>query len=465
MQAHRRRRNDSHFLEMVDVGGNQTLVEDDSRLPQVRHESVLSALAQRANRFRGRTLHSRGNEQQQQQQQLNSNRIDETGTVNLTEEASISADDARQEEEEYRRAQVLEDMDLRNISDEVLRVHGTAPGTKQAGVVRLLYENANGIDCRQMTGRKVSKAREIHHSLEADFVAYNEHRLNLRHTSNCNGFGQLFRGGEAELRTITAHNVHENVNRVQEGGTAMMLFGPMIQHLESEGTIKDETGLGRWVVMTLTGHQGFTTRVICGYNPCGNKNLESRTVYAQHRRFLLQRGCLTCPRVKFREDLQATLTGWREQGDRLIVCLDANEHIYKKSIGKMLTDPGGLAMKEVISTFTGKDLGPTYFRGSKPIDGVWATSDVTITGACVMPAGFGIGDHRLFVVDVLASSLIGHEPLRVMRPCARRLNTKLPGAVARYNEKLEELVLNHRILERMGKADGRNRRGIQAIQG
>ena len=46
-------------------------------------------------------------------------------------------------------------------------------------------------------------------------------------------------------------------------------------------------------------------------------------------------------------------------------------------------------------------------------DGVWVTSDVVIIGACVMPAGYGIGDHRLFVLDFLTSSLIGHDPPKV----------------------------------------------------
>jgi hypothetical protein len=45
-----------------------------------------------------------------------------------------------------------------------------------------------------------------------------------------------------------------------------------------------------------------------------------------------------------------------------------------KSIGKALTNLEGLAIREVVGTFTGKQLGPTYSRGSTPIDGIWATS-------------------------------------------------------------------------------------------
>ncbi len=95
------------------------------------------------------------------------------------------------------------------------------------------------------------------------------------------------------------------------------------------------------------------------------------------------------------------------------MCMDANEDIYKKLIGKTLTDTEGLNMVEAVGEFTGKKIGPTFFGGSKPIDGIWTTADVIVMHACVMPAGFGMGDHCLFVLDMQASSLIGEEPLKV----------------------------------------------------
>lgn len=74
----------------------------------------------------------------------------------------------------------------------------------------------------------------------------------------------------------------------------------------------------------------------------------------------------------------------------------------------------GLGMKEVIKDFTGEELGPTYFCGSTPINGVWATTNVQIANACVMPAGYGFGDHRLFIVDIVSLSLIGDNPPRIL---------------------------------------------------
>ena len=93
------------------------------------------------------------------------------------------------------------------------------------------------------------------------------------------------------------------------------------------------------------------------------------------------------------------LKEWRTAGDRLVVCLDANENIYTQALGKMLTDPEGLGMIEAVGGYTGKKIGPTYFRGQLPIDGIWTTSDVTVANACIMPAGYGIGDHSHFLVS------------------------------------------------------------------
>ena len=126
-----------------------------------------------------------------------------------------------------------------------------------------------------------------------------------------------------------------------------------------------------------------------------------------------------------------------------IVCIDANKNIYKKSIGKTLTKEDGLGMKEVVGEFTGKQLGATFFRGSTPIDGLWATPDIVVTGACVMPAGFGVGDHRLFVVDFLTSSLVGMSPPRIVRAGARHLNTKILGTASEYTNKVDDRTLRN----------------------
>ncbi len=213
----------------------------------------------------------------------------------------------------------------------------------------------------------MERARQIHNELEVDMVAYCEHQLNMQHRKNVNGFSQLFEGGKAAVQSVVAHNIHENVGRTQQGGTSLLLFGHLTEQLDHDETRKDISGLGRWMVMTLQG-DGVRTRVVCGYNPCGSGKLNSGTTYQQQRRYFITREKdLTCPQKRFHNNLMQQLDQWWLAGDRLIVCMDANEDIYWKSIGKSLTKTDGLNMSEVVGNFTGRKIGPTFFRGSKPI--------------------------------------------------------------------------------------------------
>ena len=90
-------------------------------------------------------------------------------------------------------------------------------------------------------------------------AAYCEHQLNMHHKKNVNGFNQLFKGGEAAVQSVVAHNVHENIGRIQQGGTSMLLFGHLTEQLDYDEMGKDTFGLGRWTVMTLKG-DGVCTR-------------------------------------------------------------------------------------------------------------------------------------------------------------------------------------------------------------
>jgi hypothetical protein len=107
-------------------------------------------------------------------------------------------------------------------------------------------------------------------------------------------------------------------------------------------------------------------------------------------------------------------------------------------------------MKEVLGEFTTRRLGATYFQGSVPIDAVWATSEVAVVNACVMPVGYGVGDHRLFVVDFAAPLLIGTGcSQQIIRPALRCLNTRIDGCALWYNTTLRKNILRHCLLERM----------------
>jgi hypothetical protein len=150
--------------------------------------------------------------------------------------------------------------------------------------------------------------------------------------------------------------------------------------------------------------------------------------------------------------LVSQLQKWCEEGDRLILCLNANEDTYKKSFGKVLTNINDLAIKKVVGEITCTPVGTTFFRGSRPIDGVWVTSDITVCNASIIPAGYGIGDHQLFVIDFASSDFIGNMPPKVVRALSQQLNTKIPRAAVEYARILEEKIIEDRLIKRVGQA-------------
>ncbi len=69
-----------------------------------------------------------------------------------------------------------------------------------------------------------------------------------------------------------------------------------------------------------------------------------------------------------------------------------------------------------------------------------------------MPAGFEVGDHRLFVVDFQEASLIGEAPHRIKRFSSRHLNTKVSsGATQQYLQQLKTNLEWHRLIEQLGR--------------
>jgi hypothetical protein len=65
--------------------------------------------------------------------------------------------------------------------------------------------------------------------------------------------------------------------------------------------------------------------------------------------------------------------------------MDHNKPTYDGSLGRTLTDTDQLGLQEAVLRHTGRKTGATFFQGSKPIDGLWVTSNIDIVNACVMP--------------------------------------------------------------------------------
>ncbi len=146
------------------------------------------------------------------------------------------------------------------------------------------------------------------------------------------------------------------------------------------------------------------------------------------------------------------LKQWRSGGDGIALFMDHNEHTLKGALGTALSDKAGLDMREAVVQYTGTHPGATFFRGSKPINGFWVTSDLNVSNACVMPFGYGVGDHQAFIVDIPLELLVGIDPVKIVRPSGRRLNSRLPGCSKQYITSLESNIIKHKLLKQLHEA-------------
>ena len=128
------------------------------------------------------------------------------------------------------------------------------------GVTKLIYENLNGLQSTMLSKNgKLEKVRRVIDYLQVDIVCYNEHRQNLWHKSNRNGFPKIFNDGKTELLAIASHNRHKDAGKFQERGTAMMVYGDLIQQFDPEKSGQDDIGLGRWTYMKFNSDNNTTT--------------------------------------------------------------------------------------------------------------------------------------------------------------------------------------------------------------
>lgn len=296
------------------------------------------------------------------------------------------------------------------LTSHLLQHHGQPLSTKAEGVYHIIYENCIGLRHTIANNHKLLHLTDIAHRLEADVIGLTETQINFKHRKSRHSISDLFQR-EVPVYGKASHNVHESVGVRQEGGMATIAYNNLASHANRSSSGVDSSGLGRWSYISFKTAEHHVTKVLTAYAPCRSKSLATRLVYQQHRRYLItHHKNRECPRKKFRQDLLRQLRQWRAAGDRVILLMDMNDNIYTSGLGQDLVDPAGLGFNEVVQTTTGEQIEATYFQGSQPIDGIWASPDLEILAACVYPVGFGVGDHRLFAVNVTAQSLIGASP-------------------------------------------------------
>ncbi len=69
-----------------------------------------------------------------------------------------------------------------------------------------------------------------------------------------------------------------------------------------------------------------------------------------------------------------------------------------------------------------------------------------------MPFGYGVGNHRAFILDIPIKSLVGINPVKIVWPAGQRLNSCLPGYSQAYINSFESNIIKHCLQERLHEA-------------
>ena len=322
------------------------------------------------------------------------------------------------------------------------KLHGDRIGRKKEGYSRIIFENFDGLAPWKHTNDKLDIAKRFLKRYEDDFYAGTECRDQWDLLYNKQKLTNLFKT-ECAIFTVTAHNIHEQISRSQEGVTAMMMFDNLASVVKEKGV--DKSGLGRWCWMLIQGKNNHRTRLITAYQPCRCNKKANSAVYAQQRRYHRLENDFRCPIFIFKNDLLQQLETWKERGERIILMIDANENLYSGKLQKGLMK---LGMRDLVRERS-KTMGPaTHFKGTDQIDGIFATQDVDCMGACFLPFWTGIGDHRPIIVDIPNQVLYGEQLLKIIKPNIRKLQCQKKSTREKYIKELKKLFSEHKIMHK-----------------
>ena len=323
----------------------------------------------------------------------------------------------------------------RTVANTKVPLHGDIRlEKKDPEVIRAFSHNINGMNFWMHKNFKAERLKHILKTYGIDVAAIQEVCINWGAFKDSQSIASLLRNGATNTRSVASHNKNEqkNIGRKQRGGTAFIIFDELAAFVKDTGT--DHTKLGRYSWFKVEGEPGHVTYFINAYAPCGNDSVGEATNYKQHCRYIQRNRLNTTPQEMFRNDLLSIISLWRGQNARVVLMMDANEHVIDGELCKRLRSKD-IGMREVVNERAGP--GPnTWFRGTDPIDGIWVTDDLEVAGAAHLPYDSELGDHRPVVADLTMRSVLGTEFHRILPQKARRLNSRVKPVCKKYIDKL-----------------------------
>ena len=326
--------------------------------------------------------------------------------------------------------------------------YGNMEETREDGVFRIMGGQLNSISGPTVRVQKLQDIKRIIQTWDVQGGCLSEVGINWARQRRSERLQEWLRPDFEDIRVITANNTTENISVSQVGGVAQFVLGELAQYARSFS--EDFRGLGRWSSWCIYADSSHVTRIVSAYNLAHHQSTEFGSAFQQYTRYIQISGISNhTPRSLFHADFTGVLRRWIQDGERLLIFIDLNEHILDSRLARDLME---LGLKEATHPHWPEGVEPrTYIRGRGPIDAVYFTPDLEIVATLQLSFHEGVGDHRTVLVDVSSRSMIGKDSFKIVRPTARRLTLANKKYVEKYIKVLERKIIEHKLCQRLNE--------------
>ena len=138
------------------------------------------------------------------------------------------------------------------------------------------------------------------------------------------------------------------------------------------------------------------------------------------------------------------LKEWSMQGEHILSAIDTNQNINSGRLALSLRQEP-LNIQCLMKQATGEDVPNSHFRWTAAISTNFGSTGLAHGHACCFPHWYGVGNHRVMILELTAKSLFDGNYPSVASPGARRLNCKIRQTKQRYCKHLQDLIIRHKL--------------------
>ncbi len=233
----------------------------------------------------------------------------------------------------------IADIEAANLAKQYAKWHvqriGHMEQTWPDGVFRIMGGQLNSASSSEVRARKTSNIIRLIHNWEVQGGCLSEVGIDWSTYSSSANFASWFRLEFPDIRSYTAHNKHkQGIAHHQPGGTAMVAYKELARYMKHKGD--NFRGLGHWCSTLMYAEKNHRFCIVSAYNLGRQAPRGDSTIFQQQLGYIQNHQLPTTPRRMFMINFLATLQVWCQQGDRLLIFMDMNEHILNGPLAQRM---------------------------------------------------------------------------------------------------------------------------------